>query len=436
MVNFAMEGQRAQSLEKLRSSSRLLTVREQEKLNAFLDEHGFFRVDLDDVISTERIRAQAMHVVRSGALLTRDRDNGAHLAYESARTTPHLRRRWSADLYEAQGQDGDGVVHDNVERDFVLENHKLSTSELADEKTVYLETERAEIRNNTFGQIDHIGEWFYDETIDIGLDAIYRILGCEYQDIAILGTGFAWELYMIGRNKNPALEPTKQLQEKIGKGQFTIIPINNGWKAMHGGVKSAGALGSHWTVLVIDCHRPAIHTRHYDSDNRGVSTKNTAAALEVLRGFSQTYAQTRPDYKMNTETLEINFHREAHCPNQTRDNQCKADSSGACGPFVWAFTKDIVQYIVECREDAQRLGSHVEVDITLPAGFAQRWGWDSGATRKSLKNLLRREQRSRIRLIGTHGWWGTKEKPGWKDWLAGRKAWISSDYFWDPWHGL
>lgn len=195
-------------------------------------------------------------------------------------------------------------------------------------------------------------------------------------------------MYTIGLNEDATLEAGEALQKTIGTNEFVIIPVSNGWKRVHAGKRSGGLLGTHWTLMVIDCHHPVLHARHYDSD--GMSS-NFEAAMVLLCGFSRTYADTRPDYKIDQETLEINLHQEARCLNQKRDNQCKPDGRGACGPFVWEFTKDIVQYVIEGHEDAHRLGRHVKIDITLPTSFAQGWCWDSGATRKSLKSLLERE---------------------------------------------
>ncbi|KAI4651883.1 hypothetical protein J4E93_002079 [Alternaria ventricosa] len=186
----------------------------------------------------------------------------------------------------------------------------------------YLETERAQVRNEHFGEIDHIGNWFLDEILDIGLDAIYRILGCEYHDIAILGTPFAWQLYTIGRDEEATLEAEKALQKTIGTNKFVIVPVSNGWKKMHAGEHNDGLLGTHWTLMIIDCHQPVLHARHYDSDG---TSSNFEAAMVLLRGFSRIYAETRPDYKIDQATLDTNLHREPRCPNQKLHNSISSN---------------------------------------------------------------------------------------------------------------
>ena len=439
--DFAMVDRRTHLFQKIQRESESLVASEKDILNDFLSTKGLSQIDLDESISTERIRTRHTHTTRSGALLTEDRDDKIEEICGSARTVPYLRRRWSVDLYQTPdqryphlGNNDGGAVGDAVERDFVLQRHKHSTSELdCDKHMVYLETERAQLRNEHLGEIDHIGVWFYDEVLDIGLDSIYRVLGCEYHDIAILGTPFAAELYTIGRDENATLEAGDALQKTIGTNKFIMIPVSNGWKRIHAGDRSSHLLGTHWTLVIIDCHQPVIQARHYDSD--GMSS-NLEAAMVLLRGFSRIYAETRPDYKIDQETLDTNLHQEMHCPTQKLHNRCYADGGGACGPFVWAFAKDMVQYIIECHEDAHRLDRHVDFDITLPIGFVQRWCWDSGATRKRIKNLLELERKSRVWRNGTHDWWKTDGKPGWEDWLAARRERITADYFWDPWHGI
>ena len=166
--DFAMVDQRRHLFQKIQSSSEALVASGQDILNDFLSTKGLSHIDLDESISTERIRTRHAHTTRFGALLTEDRDDKIDEACGSARTVPCLRRRWSVDLYQTPDQryphlsnDDGGAVEDAVERDLVLQRHKLSTSELGcDKHMVYLETERAQLHNEHFGEIDHIGVWF------------------------------------------------------------------------------------------------------------------------------------------------------------------------------------------------------------------------------------------------------------------------------------
>jgi hypothetical protein len=357
-----MEAQHAQYIQNIQNISTELVGIEQEILNAFSNAQGFPQADLADVISTENIQTQVTHGVRRGALLTEDRDSRLDLSYDLVRGATDLRRRWSVDLYEKpdQAEQHDprlSRVHseardDDVEKDFILTKHSLDTNELCNAEAVHFENGRVTIHNTSFAKIhqtERLLEWFDDETIDTGIDALHRIFRCEDQDVAIIGTGMAWELYQNGASVTATVPPTEQLQDRVGKKQFIVIPINNGWQRMVEDKVTDGERGSHWTIMVIDCHGPVIHTRHYDSMNHYSSTRNLTAAKVVLRGFSRLYAETRPDYKIDEKTLEASLRREERTPNQKRDNHCKDDSCGACGPFVWAFAKEIVQYIVECR---------------------------------------------------------------------------------------
>lgn len=149
--DLTMVDQRRQFPQKIQTSSKAFAANEQHILNALLSTKGLSRIDLAESISIERIRTQHTHTTRSGALLTEARNSTIDKAYGSVRTVPYLRRQWSVDLYQMPDQrdphlsdDDGGAVDDVVERDSILQRHKLSTSELeSDKNMVYLETEGA-----------------------------------------------------------------------------------------------------------------------------------------------------------------------------------------------------------------------------------------------------------------------------------------------------
>lgn len=38
-------------------------------------------------------------------------------------------------------------------------------------------------------------------------------------------------------------------------------------------------------------------------------------------------------------------------PDQVTNNRCRNECGSACGPYTWAIIKELVLYIVECKED-------------------------------------------------------------------------------------
>ena len=71
--------------------------------------------------------------------------------------------------------------------------------------------------------------------------------------------------------------------------------------------------------------------------------RSLAAAKLVLLAFSSVYEQLRPDHSHNKRLRLGNI------------IQCVVDAAGACGSFILAFAKDVVQLVAEGKEDAKRL---------------------------------------------------------------------------------
>jgi hypothetical protein len=77
---------------------------------------------------------------------------------------------------------------------------------------------------------------------------------------------------------------------------------------------------------------------------------------------------------------------------------CKNDEGSACDPFVWATVREFAQYVVECREDEQRTGVSVPIELELPEDFKIVGGRNSQQIGRDLKNLINKERRVRMYL--------------------------------------
>jgi hypothetical protein len=255
----------------------------------------------------------------------------------------------------------------------------------------------------------------------------------------------------------------KQLVSKITDKHFLIIPISDGSEKRllagrandtireleQDGYTDAeiqmialskdidvSQTGRHWSVAVVDCRHKALNIRYFDSYGVNGHQENLKALPDVLFGLHYIFENIRREYHDFTRT---NVEVDENVPSQWTDNPCTDDKAGACGPFVYAIAKESTQYIVECREDAERSGQEVDmvdIDIALPDDFVQRWSWDSEETKKSLKQLIERERKSRVYLNSTHEWFDDTNtgKEGWQSWLRARN--LPLDYFWDSWDGL
>jgi hypothetical protein len=111
---------------------------------------------------------------------------------------------------------------------------------------------------------------------------------------------------------------------------------------------------------------------------------------------------------------DLKFVIDDNVPKQHLHNQGSGEEGSACGPFVWALVREILQYIVECREDEERTRVSIPVELALPEDINLICGWDSGNMRKDLRDLIDRE-------TGKIGWKSMLEQGG-----------IRDDWFWDP----
>ncbi|KAH8639612.1 hypothetical protein IG631_07382 [Alternaria alternata] len=83
--------------------------------------------------------------------------------------------------------------------------------------------------------------------------------------------------------------------------------------------------------------------------------RSLAAAKLVLLAFSSVYEQLRPNHSHNKRLRLGNIILEDRTSNRICDNQCIVDAAGACGSFILAIAKDVVQLVAEGKEDAKRL---------------------------------------------------------------------------------
>jgi hypothetical protein len=178
--------------------------------------------------------------------------------------------------------------------------------------------------------------------------------------------------------------------------------------------------GSHWSVLIIDCR------------GKGYG-ENREVAHELVCGLLKFFEFDMPGRYPQNETK---FFIDANIPKQHIHNNCQNEEGSACGPFVWAMVKEYAQYIVECRDDEERTGVPVPIELKLPEDFKFACEWDSGKIRRDVKNLINRERRVKMYLSepfgGTHTWIDDRAtgKIGWKN-ILGRFG-LPEDWFWDP----
>ncbi|KAI8936700.1 hypothetical protein NX059_007092 [Plenodomus lindquistii] len=317
-------------------------------------------------------------------------------------------------------------------------------------KNQCLENARSSLHDPSYMTVTETGGegWFHDEIVDVSFDFLSRILKCKDHRIALSNVSYAADLFRIGEQvlgKTDVLLEAyeaphwdEQLVADFADKDFIIMPISDGYAAaldpnrviqfapFNSYVNKPSSRGSHWSVLIFDCRGPNLVARYLDSmpPPKGSSSDNMWAAQCIHEGMvllqqhhdPARYAESSLEFMRNT-------------PHQMSNNACVEDGAGACGPFLYLIAKDIVQYIVECKEDS------VPIDnLILPVGYAERMAWDSRHTRNVIRRLVNRELRTRKWLCGTSEWWDEKGKGGKKGW----QSWVedmdmdASTWWWDP----
>ncbi|KAF2125838.1 hypothetical protein P153DRAFT_389291 [Dothidotthia symphoricarpi CBS 119687] len=303
----------------------------------------------------------------------------------------------------------------------------------------WLETPTSVITEKQFCEVDTPGVWFQGESIDTSLGLLEGVLGCESHRIALCNTYHAYSIWQIGRESNPDIS-NAPLVAKVSNKDFVVVPISDGWAdwveigqehekkqvlrskrgmkdteidKLYGKTSGLQSKGRHWSVMVVDVRGKTFKGRYFDSFCTEVTSHNATAAYTVLKGLRALEAHVQPE---GQDGRDIELVVDKKTPHQGRDNVSgAADGGAACGPFVWAITKEILQFIVDCREDGA-----VVTDIALPAGFGRRWAWDSRHTRMVIRNLIERERRVRVHLNKagrTYKWFDDGGAPGWQTWL-------------------
>ncbi|KAI4688637.1 uncharacterized protein J4E84_004567 [Alternaria hordeiaustralica] len=337
-----------------------------------------------------------------------------------------------------------------------------------------LETANASIVESQFRHFLTLGPdngWYHDSHIDTSLDILERAANCQKHGIAICRVSQGAELYTSMRKaqelqNQEAVWFDRLLIEKCKDKDFILVPISNAYNDVYEtgmererqyeaaktnpiteSTPHESTAGNHWSLLLVDCRSSTIKGRYFDSSyhesagllhHYAIEDSNIyKAALMTLTGVRTMLNHVRPG-RFNEE--EFVFDIDTHCPNQGHENVSgEEDGLGACGPFVWEMSKEITQYIADCREDP-KFRDVSQVDPCLPDGYQRRRNWDSAKSRRAIWNLVLRELRTREWLNRTSEWMDSMGKrnstpgdgmAGWRSWLK-RKG-LNEMTFWDPW---
>ncbi|KAF1843023.1 uncharacterized protein K460DRAFT_356806 [Cucurbitaria berberidis CBS 394.84] len=330
----------------------------------------------------------------------------------------------------------------------------------ASSEAIWFEDSACQVSEESFCRITQPGDWFDDEIITASFAILDRMLSCNKQRIALLDPWSANGLYKYQHEVGNLPLTDYMITEKCRDKDFIIIPISDGFSNMRetgiddekrrkleDNMREEGyteemiasimqsdvqygdeedKLGSHWSVLIVDCRGASLKGVYFDSFSPNGYKPSIEVAIDALEGLSKSLAHEQAGTYHQKPTFTI----DQNAPNQGTDNACTADKNGACGAFVWAISKEFVQYIIECREDSVRQKKHIPIVIALPEGFKRRWQWDSSHTRRTIRNLIERECRVRMYLYNTHTWFDYMGIQGCKTALATRG--LPEDWFWDP----
>jgi len=381
---------------------------------------------------------------------TKARDNivastwsDAQQGVRQGRSDVLLPRRWSIDTSMCR-PDADQRISPNVQVYYSkLEQYNLYqrsytlTSNLEAEEIIH-ESQNTSLTLSAFHSICQYGTpgWFTDSVVDTSVDILSRVMRCEENGVGLIPVSMATQLYRIGKRikkKEPDEGTDAELLAKLLAKSFLLIPISDGYQQSvevgdlqdeYGAslLPTVGAAGSHWTLLVVDCRRgdklvcsyfDSLNPKHVQQTNNFKVTKHVLLALKYVLGMPQ-----RPSLTVAHEAPhQISSQNLSHA----------LDGGSACGPFIWEISRQICQHIADCMDDYTS-----DIDVTLPSGFSDRRQWDSMETRTTIENLILRENRTRLWLIGRPHWIDDR-----KNGLIGWNTWLKSNgkpphYFWDP----
>ncbi|KAG9190896.1 hypothetical protein G6011_08984 [Alternaria panax] len=310
-----------------------------------------------------------------------------------------------------------------------------------------LETSNTSIDGAAYQAITKIGVhgWLHDQTIDMCFDLLERISKSEDYGIALSDTTFARHVFVAGEHYIGALqlldaeesviqhyeEPRfdSELIKKFKSKDFILFPINDGYAT---GLDAARHLqsneikcldvnpnGTHWSIMIVDCRTPETPALYLDSIHRNMNygkSANMNVAEHILVGLRLLFQRERGN---ECKAQHVIFNVDTNAPSQRSENKSGGVEGGsACGPFVFLIVKELVQYIIECREEGKQV---VIGDLTLPPGFAAKLEWDSKHTREVIRKMIDRERRTRDWLNMTSAWFDVLPQPGnftgWQTWL-------------------
>jgi hypothetical protein len=236
--------------------------------------------------------------------------------------------------------------------------------------------EGASIEKRQIPTIKNLGTkgWFDDNIVRFSLQVLAAITDCESHKIAFADPAYANDCYWLPMNHKEGDQIRDNLlKDKFRDKDFIFLPINDAYKSE---VQSHRPAGLHWSLLVIDCrNKRTIKGSYFDSIL--TYTANIQVAHKVFQG-----ACFLLKYLGSTATPELFLLPDTNMPQQVIDNRCpEKDKEGgsACGPFMWAAAKELVLYIIECREENCEIG---QLEMTLE--FRRTCNWDSQVIRTTI----------------------------------------------------
>jgi hypothetical protein len=344
------------------------------------------------------------HVTHTGD--EADLDDYVHTEIQtSEQSTRKRRRRFSVVVNTVDGYDkpdttssvplNEQECKEITIKDPLLERPKAKE----DSKAEWLRDAKCEINEQNYCEIEVVGEWFHDEVITTGFALVSRVLDCQKHRISICDPRSANGLYSNFYQPDAPFQ-NHEIVIKCRDKHFIILPICDGYSKIRlqgeadaehqatidllqknkaseaeiteivGQYQNNDAVktdtGSHWSVLIVDCHTPHLQGHYFDSWKEQGYSANLPVVREVMMGLWRFFKYDRPGYYASQDTkLTI----DANVPKQHLHNRRSGEEGSACGPYVWALVKEVVQYIVECREDEERTGLPVEIELALPEYF-------------------------------------------------------------------
>ena len=231
--------------------------------------------------------------------------------------------------------------------------------------------------------------WLAEDVIDVSLELLRSNVALSTSDVYIASTFDSQIVYTASheseQGNQTALARTKASLRHLAMSAIThrycFLLVNDGFAVQQRSRGHVATAGSHWTIVLIDNHSKL--ASHIDPTVQAGPGRNTdfpiqtghngTVAQRVLSGYSIIQGLGPDGYSASTC---------AHAPHQQRNNRCKADH-GACGPYVYAFIKYLL-------ENKQLLDGGLSPSFSS-ANAVQRQnelGFNSAQTRREIQNLV------------------------------------------------